>query len=581
MQRKNLLASVGLLWLQLLRSVLLLPCAMLNVNVVAFTLTRTHIFTHNQAKKFPLSRAFQLKQLHLSSTSRSSRQGNNNFFQLGFSSLSSGFTSPSNGEENNSNNEDEQAKWERMYNQNANASGANKGGEQASSTSSSSMSSGLKSEVRVVSFDLDNTIWKTSNVINAANDALAEHMSNVLNLDDSIRVEKVMGTLFKADKAKYCPMSAKDVVDLDSNGSLDHIKAPTLLTQLRKDAILEVFKNHSQENDDHDNDPIVFAEEAFQVWANARHDAIPNNFASSVLQCLDEIRQLQTIKGNPVVVGAITDGNSDPRKVALLTKYFDFVVNAERVGVSKPDRRIYDAAIQHVSSDLSLNHVFDTYDNDDDDDDAKIDLNALLDQIGPWWIHIGDDFVKDIVACKDVNMRSIWSRELVLDKLSSSSSSPPPPPVPERPQRTEDDLKKEVSENKTLRMIIGTEDYVLDSIQGEFADAIVDNFGDVSKVITMWHEEGLVANDAGSTTEETKREVDLPDYFTIVLPDEDGDGEVKNEGEKKDNISMGVDDTQGNTGEVKFCIMCGEKLPMEAKFCSSCGNKQPDFNAAT
>jgi FMN phosphatase YigB (HAD superfamily) len=33
--------------------------------------------------------------------------------------------------------------------------------------------------------------------------------------------------------------------------------------------------------------------------------------------------------------------------------------------------------------------------------------------VGPWWVHIGDDFFKDIVAAKESQMRTVWARELI------------------------------------------------------------------------------------------------------------------------------------------------------------------------
>ncbi len=391
----------------------------------------------------------------------------------------------------------------------------------------------VKSEVRVVSFDLDNTIWKTGAVISSANDELALHMES-LGIDVPVRVEKVMGALFKENKAKYCPLHASDD-DLD----LDHVKAPVLLTQLRKDAVLEVLRNQTVELE-HDLEQL--AEEAFQVWTEARHSAIPLNLASSVLESLEEIRSMKTKTGQNVVVGAITDGNSDPRKVDILRDFFDFVINAEQVGISKPDRRVYDAAIQHVSTNDDLNHVF--------DEESRENFDMLIDRLGPYWVHVGDDFIKDIVAAKDISMRSIWSRELVLGKYQAKEPSAPKP-------SNEVDFNKAMANNKVVDMVIGTEDYLTDEVHSEFADAIVDNFRHVAQVITEWHKDGL------ETDEVETNSVDLPDYFEVVIPDEKITKipEVENEEVKK--------------SDTKFCIECGEKLLRSAKFCSSCGYKQP------
>jgi len=265
-------------------------------------------------------------------------------------------------------------------------------------------------------------------------------------------------------------------------------------------------------------------------------DSIPLNFASSVLECLDRIRNLKTSGGRPIVVGAITDGNSDPRKVKELEKYFDFVVNAEGVGISKPDKRIYEAAIELVKEDEKLNHVFESPCNTDS-----------LREIGPWWIHVGDDFVKDIVACKDLNMRSIWSTELVKEKLISS-----PPKESVEKERTVEDLRKDLSEKKVLTMPMGGDDYILNSITTEFADATVEDFVEVGQQIALWHSEGIEVGNENDSLEQLK----------AVMP-----------GDKVISSPLVTDDSE-QAPNLKFCVMCGEQLPSEAKFCSKCGSKQ-------
>lgn len=361
--------------------------------------------------------------------------------------------------------EEDMKRWEEMY-----VSG------DVRSQDSSAFSFSAKSEVRVVTFDLDNTIWRTSNVISSANDALASHLQS-RNISAPVRVEKIMGELFKANKAKYCPLAVQDMTEADE-ASLAHIKAPTLLTDLRIDAIKEILRNQTFPLD-HDEtvDIDEMAKEIFEVWAHARHTAIPVNFASSVIECLQDVRQLKTRNGNPIIVGAITDGNSDPRRVKELEGFFDFVINAESVGVSKPDRRIYEIAVNHVGNNDEWKHAFGT------------DIHNILDltdMIGPWWIHVGDDFVKDIVAAKEMNMRCLWCRELIKANQDNSMEK-----TNEKKQRTVQDLAKDIAENGVLQMTIGSDDFLLDSITNEFADAVTDTFSEVAFIIRRWHEEGL------------------------------------------------------------------------------------------
>lgn len=355
-------------------------------------------------------------------------------------------------------------KWEEMY----------VSGDTTTLEDSSFLSA--KSEVRVATFDLDNTIWRTNNVISTANDALALHLKS-MNINAPVRVEKIMGELFKANKAKYCPLAVQDMVESDDD-SLEHVKAPTLLTDLRIDAIKEVLRNQTIPfAQDESVDMDEMAKELFEVWAHARHTAIPENFASSVIECLQELRQLKTRNGKPIVVGAITDGNSDPRRVKELEGFFDFVINAESVGVSKPDRRIYEIAVNHVGDNEEWKHVFGT------DIHKEMDLTDML---GPWWVHIGDDFVKDIVAAKELNMRSLWCRELIKKSQDTSNEN-----TNEKRRRTVQDLAKDIAENGVLQMTIGSDDFLADSITNEFADAVTDSFSEVAIIVRRWHEEGL------------------------------------------------------------------------------------------
>jgi FMN phosphatase YigB (HAD superfamily) len=392
------------------------------------------------------------------------------------------------------------------------------------------------SEVRVVTFDLDNTIWKTGAVISSANDALAEYLdSKGIFYENENRVEKVMGKIFQKDKGKYCPVLAEDIRNgIGEEYSWDNVKAPVLLTQLRIDAVMEILRNQTTEFEDELED---FAKEAFQVWTNARHAAIPSNLASSVLESLKRIRQLKTKDGKDVVVGAVTDGNSNPLKIDLLKEYFDFVVNAEIVGISKPDRRIYDAAISHVASNPKLKHVFNGCDTNN--------VDALMDMNLDWWVHIGDDFVKDIVASKDLRMRSIWCRELIMDKLAKEETKP-------EPKTNLEEFRKTVADQKMLTMSIGTDDYLTTTLHNEFADAIVDDFCNVAAVVLSWHEEGTQL----ASTQNIVNETDLPDYFSIVTPDD------KPVNESAPEAKIGGRDEKANS---KFCVECGENLPRAAK----------------
>lgn len=348
--------------------------------------------------------------------------------------------------------EDSFSHWEQMYFE----------GETYTDSTTIDEDSMMRSAVRVVTFDLDNTLWKTSGCIGAANDALAIFLDKQ-EIVQPKRIEKLMGEFFQANKNTYAPLD-------------DNPKGPVLLTQLRTDAIqhvLQEFNGYTEE------DASKFAKEAFECWTKARHDAIPSNFAENVLGCLDKISAMKTTSGNPILIGAITDGNSDPRNVDVLKKYFDFCVNAEAVGVGKPDKRVYLEAVRRVVS----HRFFEDLGRKPSDSEE-----LLEDTVGPYWVHVGDDFSKDIVPAKGLKMRTIWVHELIRDKLPKHEGS-----SSEEESRNVEDFVKAVSDKEVIDMTIGAGDYLADSVTREFADRVADEFDELSEMLLSWHNEGTQA----------------------------------------------------------------------------------------
>lgn len=365
-----------------------------------------------------------------------------------------------------------------------------------------------KPYIRVISFDLDNTLWNTSATIAAANNELAEFLKGQ-GIPQDTRVEHVMGTLFKQSKQKYCPFDHETA------------KSPVLLTQLRKDAIEHVLAL----NNVTDNRTLV--NKAFDIWMEARHDAIAQNLVPALPELLQSLSEMENL-----TIGAITDGNSDPRILPVIGQYFDFCVNAEQVGVSKPDPRIYMQAVKQV---ITENPRF--------KDLKNIQSDEVL---GPWWLHIGDDFTKDVVAAKSLGMSTVWSRELILDKIESTGGSPPT-----KEEKRVEDFVKEISGKKVIQMQVGAEDYLTDAFQSEFADAIVDRFGDLIHILMEWNS-GEQKTDAITNEPTTPTETNASHSANRQVP------------------SVQEKDT-------KFCMFCGEVLPRQAKFCVACGERQPEL----
>jgi hypothetical protein len=189
--------------------------------------------------------------------------------------------------------------------------------------------------------------------------------------------------------------------------------------------------------------------------------------------------------------------------------------------------------------------------------DATLPVHSLSDDeleelAGPWWVHIGDDFVKDIVAAKNLNLRSIWARELVLDKLIDKSTSVAAARADATKPRTVEDLVQTVGGMKVIEMSIGADDYLAESLQSEFADVIVDQFSDIPEILNQWQVEATRLSSDETRRMQVSESPLLSNAATRTF-------------------------TEGKDGpKAKFCISCGEKLPAVAKFCSGCGERQTD-----
>ena len=354
-----------------------------------------------------------------------------------------------------------------------------------------------------------------------------------------------MGKLYTANKAQYAPIEKEDA------------KAPVLLTQLRKDAIRQVLVHNGMNENGADTNELV--EAAFGIWVDARHQTIPSHFAESTVDILKEICSLRSRHDTNVVIGAITDGNSDPMLIPEISEFFDFCINAESVGISKPDKRVYLRGVARAIQHPTLQDLLPAASSIED---GELTEEALEDLIGPWWVHIGDDFVKDCVAAKNLNMRTIWATELVRDKIvkqetwkMAAESS--------KQKRTVEELVKEVSELEVVEMQVGADNYLANSLQAEFADAVADEFQSVACILRQWQEEAVSAGSAIAS--EGPPESGLSEYFELIKPDKETETVASADSAKA------KDDSANDT---KFCIYCGAKLPVVAKFCSSCGEKQ-------
>lgn len=324
------------------------------------------------------------------------------------------------------------------------------------------------SEVRVISFDLDNTLWSTMDTIGAALQELDDFWrAKNVKFSEGRSTECVMKELFAANKTKYAPLLGEEAT------------CPVCLTQLRLDAMEHILMQEC--NGPYTSEEArVLAQQAMEVMAKARHEAIPNHLADSVVETLVQLRQRLTSlckEKTPVIMGAITDGNANPARVAMLAPYFDFCIQAEQVGATKPDARVFSHAVQQVLPQLQQQHQVHEGGNNNNNNSDEM----------PWWVHIGDDYAKDIVGAKEAGMRTIWCREFILPKLRASSLCPTM--VKELSSWSSSSSCSTSTTSTNTTTTIDADDNNNNKSE-DAADAIVDRFADLLTVLEEWHTRG-------------------------------------------------------------------------------------------
>lgn len=303
------------------------------------------------------------------------------------------------------------------------------------------------------------------------------------------------------------------------------------------------------------------AEAGFKAWHDARHDVDALFFPG----VLDLLRRL---KGRGARLVAVTNGNCDIAQIGAFEGIFDFCVNAEKVGARKRTGRPYTAAIKRAG------------------------LGA---DVGPRWVHVGDDFTEDIVAAKsDLKLRTVWYHTAERRAKAAREAD-----ARQAARREEQQAKAAAAAGTALDAGVGADggggapslstlaamategkdryfkdkgsvhvtateadDFLTYSIVKEFVDAEVATIEEMAAVLEAWLEEGAVGGatgDGGMGAQQAQAQAPPPEALAVA---------PASTSSSTSNGGGGVD------GETKFCISCREVLPKRAKFCSACGEPQ-------
>ena len=226
-----------------------------------------------------------------------------------------------------------------------------------------------KEEVlHLLTFDLDDTIFPITPVVNDANIAQLNTLQSKFGYT-------------KACNQQIIAASKQIRTELrETNTSITY-------TDLRKLSVKREIERVSDISSSSIDTSII--EYTFNAWLTERHASADRNIYPHTIQGLQTIRNQHP----NCIIGAITNGRGNPLDMPSIETYFDFCVSGEDDGVfpqRKPDKCIYEAALR-------------TYNDLQQGRTVQEDSNTTFS-----WIHVGDDLANDVGASAACGAKAIW-----------------------------------------------------------------------------------------------------------------------------------------------------------------------------
>ena len=200
-------------------------------------------------------------------------------------------------------------------------------------------------KIKLITFDLDNTLWSVDPVIKNA--------------------EIILRKWLKDNHSEAAILFSDDTINKIRKDIL--LKEPLIiyrLTDFRKKTIKHAFlaADYSEKN------AIIASEKAFEIFYDARNQV---NFFPDVINTLKTLSE-------HYLLGSLSNGNACIKKTGLDT-YISFHFSAEHLGQPKPHPAMFEAAMKEAKA---LPHEC---------------------------IHIGDHPEQDILAAEDLGLSTIWA----------------------------------------------------------------------------------------------------------------------------------------------------------------------------
>lgn len=179
--------------------------------------------------------------------------------------------------------------------------------------------------IKLITFDLDDTLWDTAPVIVSAEATLRQWLAEHAPDLGGVPVEHLW-----AIRAQV----------LEREPELKH-----RISALRRRVLFHALEEAGYEQ----AEASRLAAEGFEVFLHARHQ----------LDIFPEVQPTLEALANHFALGVVTNGNADVRRLGL-ADYFQFALCAEDIGIAKPDARLFQEALQRggASADTAV-HIGD------------------------------------------------------------------------------------------------------------------------------------------------------------------------------------------------------------------------------
>ena len=190
----------------------------------------------------------------------------------------------------------------------------------------------MSSTIRLITFDLDDTLWDVRPALEAAEAAQWSYLNA------------------RFPSLSLAATPREQIADLRRELLEDKPELTHHISLFRQSFIERLLLHHGVPGGEAES----AASEAFAAFLSQRHAVVLYDNAQSVLKTLG--RQFQ--------LGALTNGNADVRKTEI-GSCFDYAWRAEEFGVSKPDPALFHRAFEAAGvSAGEVIHIGDCHDND-------------------------------------------------------------------------------------------------------------------------------------------------------------------------------------------------------------------------